>query len=194
MKRGSRAGKRQTNIPRDQGDILVKRLTYQAGTQSSTAGGVIAVTTAIGAALVQSAPAAEWASFAARFQQYRVRSVRLILEPAFPGSGTPTVSVNTAHSTLYVSDFIGTSAPTTAAQILSDEGAVILNTSKRVDFTVDWARNPNAKLWNPTSAALPAANSFSIAFASDSVAANLPASIVMYSTTVEWVVEFRGSQ
>jgi len=194
MKRGQRGSIRPKQLVREQGDILVKKLSFPNGAIASTAGGLIAVNTQFTAALVQSAPASEWASFAARYQQYRVRSVRLVLEPMFPGSGTPVALAQTGHGALFVSDFIGTAAPTTSAQILSDEGSVMINTSKKVDFTVDWARNPNAKLWNPTSAALPAANGYGIAFASDSVFASLVASAVYYTSIVEWIVEFRGSQ
>lgn len=176
------------------GDVLVKRLTLQGGQIFSTAGNVIAVNaTNLTAANVQSVPATEWASFAARYQQFRVRSVRVIMEPTYPGSGTP-VAASVSHGTFYVGDFIGSAVPTTAAQVLSDEGVHIYCTSQRVDYMVDWTRNPNAKLWNPTSAALPVANSYGIAYASNSAATCLAASTTFYSYTVEWIVEFRGAQ
>jgi len=193
MQRGQTGASRHNNSNRGEaGDILVKKLTLPAGQVSSTAGGVIATNSGATAAAVQSLPASEWASFAARYQQFRVRSVTLVLEPRFPGAGNPVVTVG-SHGALYVSDYIGSSVPANAVQILSDEGSLVTNTAKRVKFTVDWARNPNAKLWNPTSAALPVANSFGIAFASPSFA-TLVASTAYYDETVEWVVEFRGSQ
>jgi hypothetical protein len=183
-------GNRKNNLLRD-GDIIVKRMTVPAGQISSTAGGIITVSS-FTAASVQSGPASEWASFAARYQQYRVRSVTMVMEPRFPGSGTP-VTTSGSHGALYVSDFIGSATPSSAAQVLSDERSVVANTSKRIVFTVDWVRNPNAKLWNPTSAALPTANSFGIAVAGDSQS-TLAASTAYFDVNVIWEVELRGSQ
>jgi hypothetical protein len=186
---------RRKMAPSSAGDIIVKRMTLPsttANTVSSTAGSIVALDTATSAAVVQSAPATEWASFAARYQQFRVRSVRLILEPVNTVSYQATgVTVN--HSSLYSGDYIGTSVPGSAAQVFSDEKARLTNTSKRLSYTVDWSRNPNAKLWNPTNAALPPANNFGIAFAS-SAAAELAVSYPYFTRSVEWVVEFRGSQ
>jgi len=178
--------------PFGDGDVVTKRMTYPGGFISSNGANVIVVTTVATAADVQSLPASEWASFAARYQQYRVKSVRAILEPLYPGSSTPT-NASTGHNALYVADYIGTAAPGTAAQVLSDEGAVVINTSRKVDFKTTWARNPNARLWNPTSAALPAANSYAIAVASNTALA-LVASTDYFTVTMEWEVEFRGSQ
>lgn len=178
------------------GDMITKRLTLPLGTVVSTAGGVIAVDTTTDTTQVQTAPASEWASFAARYQQYRVRAVTLILTPAYPASGSPVAGVSPqgAHSALYVGDFIGTSVPASAAQILSDEGSVVLSTCKDVRYTVTWARNPNAKLWAPTTGAVPAANSYGVAFASNATAGTLAISAAYYTRTIVWDVEFRGSQ
>jgi len=170
------------------GDTLVKRLTFPAAGIVSSAGGVIALTTDDDS-IVESAPASEWASFAARYQQYRVRAMRILAKPAVP--------VNTAtvtHGEIYVSDFIGSSAPSSAAQVLSDERNKIFSTSKAFTYEVDWSRNPNAKLWNPTSASIPVANRFGIAYASNPNYAGLSASTTYFSFSYEWVVEFRGSQ
>jgi len=183
--------RKQRVVSRD-GDTITKKLTFPLGEIDTTAGGIIALNTSVTSAAVQSEPATEWASFAARYQQFRVKSTRLIMEPAFPASGSPTAAI-ASHKALYVSDYIGTAAPGSAAQVLSDERAIVTSTARRVNFTTTWARNPNARLWNPTFAALPAANSMGIAFASD-VTGNGPASTVMYTTVVEWIVEFRGSQ
>jgi hypothetical protein len=189
MRRGNGSFK---GTPRADGDIFVKRLTLEGGNVSSTAGGVIAVATNVSSDLVRSGPAAEWASFAARYQQFRVRAVKIIMEPCFPASGTP-VAATSAHGAMYVSDYIGTSVPGSAAQVLSDEGAVVTNTCKKIVYTVDWNRNPNAKLWNPTSAAIPAPNIYGISYCSDASSA-LAINTLFYALSFEWLVEFRGSQ
>lgn len=171
----------------DSGDIIVKRMTIPSQQITSTAAGAIGLLE-ITAALVQSNPASEWASFSARYQQYRVRSVKLVAAPRYPAA-TP----SNGHSQLYVSDYIGTAAPSSAAQVLSDERAKAFSTSRPFEYMVTWSRNPNAKLWNPTSAALPAANSYAIALIS-SANASLPVSTVLMDVYYEYEVELRGSQ
>jgi len=171
----------------DAGDTIVKRCTYPSGYIASSSGGVIAVAefTTSG---VESDPASEWASFAARYQQYRVRAIRVIAKAI-----NPVQSATVTHGALYVSDFIGTATPSSAAQVLSDERCKVFNTYSDFVYEVDWSRNPNAKLWNPTSAGIPSANQFGIAYAS-SAKDTLGTSQNYFDATIEWLVEFRGSQ
>jgi hypothetical protein len=166
-------------------------MTLSSQTITTTAGGLIAVTSR-SASEVQSVPAAEWASFAARYQQFRVRRIRMVAKTLYPANEDP-VSGTAHHSALYLSDHIGTAAPATAAQVFSDEAGRVIATHKDFLYEATWLRNPNAKLWNPTSAALPAANDFSISFASATAPAML-VSNAQYSYALEWEVEFRGSQ
>jgi hypothetical protein len=175
------------NLSFGSGDIIVKRLTIPAVPISSGAGGLIGVTQN-STAEVQSIPATEWASFAARYQQYRVRAMRIINKPVLP--------VNTAavtHSSLYIADYIGSSVPGSSAQVLSDERARIVSTADSWVYEATWARNPNAMLWNPTTAAIPTANQFGIVLASTSSPA-LTINTNYLSTSIEYMVEFRGSQ
>jgi len=179
-----------------QGDTLVKSFTLPgSGAVTSNGAGIIAVVTSLTAASVQSFPATEWASFAARYQQYRVRMVKLILDPCFPAAmSEPTTGLkNLPHTTLTHADFIGSAVPSSYAQLLADERSLTKSTSDRIVYTTDWSRNPNAKLWNPTSAALPTANSFGVAYGSNP-GVTLPFTQQIFVPTFEWVVEFRGSQ
>jgi len=167
------------------GDELVKRMTIPNGI-IAIAANVVAVQT-LDDTLVQSNPATEWASFAARYQQYRVRAMHVHFKSVY--------IVNTATneiSTMYYADFIGTSVPTTVGQVLADEGCVIKSSSQDHTQTITWARNPNAKLWNPTSAVIPAANSYGVALCSTTAALFSGADAFTYSIVFE--VEFRGSQ
>jgi len=169
------------------GDQIVKRMTLPGQALTSSAGGAIQVT-AYSSGLVQSSPATEWASFAARYQQYRVRAIRV--------SGKATQPIQTAtvfHSVLYRGDYIGASAPATAAQVLSDENVRTNATDKDFRDVVTWKRNPNAKLWAPTNAIIPAQNQFAWVCASATTPA-LAAATTYYAVVVEWEVEFRGSQ
>jgi hypothetical protein len=168
-----------------QGDILVKRLTYNS-VYSTAAGGALAVST-ITAAQVQSNPATEWSSFSARYQQFRVKALSVTF-------WMPLVSCNP----LVFADFIGSAVPSSATQIVSDERCIIRASAGNQGSTVmvyetDWNRNPNARLWNPTSAALPTANSFGIAFATHPLAPSSASTTVLVGST-DWLVEFRGSQ
>jgi len=180
----------RNQTPGGSGDTVVKRMTLASQVVTSTAAGLIAVTTR-SASEVQSAPAAEWASFAARYQQYRVRRLRIIAKATHPADEDP-VSGVAHHSALYLADHIGTSAPATAAQVLSDEAGRVIATYKDFMYEATWARNPNAKLWAPTSAVTPAANDYSISFASATAPALL-ASDPVFAYVLEWEVEFRGS-
>jgi len=167
------------------GDIILKMMTFPEAGFNATAGGAIAVTS-VDTTAVQSTPATEWASFAARYQQYRVRSVSIHFTPAnvstFTGVGC---------GRIFVSDYIGTSVPGTAVQVLADERCQIHDNMREWSFTSSHARNPNADLWNPTSAIIPAANSYAIVLASP---ADYAATQAIGFITVRWLVELRGSQ
>ncbi len=170
------------------GDIVVKRMTIPNQTIVTTAGAIVALVS-IDSSSVQANPASEWASFAARYQQYRVRGMSVIAHPVYP--------VNTAtvgHSQIFFADYLGAAAPASAAQVLSDERAVVFSTCRPITFLADWGRNPNARLWNPTSAAIPAANRIGISYASSTVAGLLLATATYYVFVIEFIVELRGSQ
>jgi hypothetical protein len=189
MRRGGRRNKSTMGafVITKAGDQIVKRLTFPAQGLATGAGTVIAVTN-ITSGQVQSEPATEWASFAARYQQYRVRAIRVI------GKATqPVQSATVLHSALYRGDYIGSSAPSTSAQVFSDENVKECGTYRDFTDIVTWSRNPNAKLWNPTSAIVPTANQFAWTAASAS-APLLTTATTYYALSVEWEVEFRGSQ
>jgi len=171
----------------DAGDQMVKRMSFQGLTLATGAGTTIPVTQVTSGA-VQSSPATEWASFAARYQQYRVRAIRV--------TGKATQPIQTAtisHSALFRGDYIGTAAPANSAQVFADERVKDNATTRDFTDVVTWRRNPNARLWNPTSAAVPAANQFAWVCAS-ATAPVLTTATTYYAYEVEWEVEFRGSQ
>jgi len=186
---------RKTGMSAAPGDQIVKKLTSPSAVVSTNAGAIILLSTAVTSSQVQTLPATEWASFAARYQQFRVRQVRVRMMPVFPvNNGVAGIANNTGHSQLYVADYIGASVPASAAQVLSDERCAVVSTAKGFTFAATWNKNPNAKLWNPTGAAIPAANLYGIAWASNAVATLMTASVAYFAYDVEWIVEFRGSQ
>jgi hypothetical protein len=185
-----RVGRRTVAISRPLGDCIIKRMTLPGQNITTSAGGIVAVNF-FSSSLVQSAPASEWASFSARYQQYRVISMKFILDPCFPVNTGLTAL--TGHTQLYFADFIGTAAAGSAAAVISDERMIPHGSFKRITHSVNWSRNPNAKLWNPTSAAIPGANTYSIVYCS-STTASMAVSTIYLLGIVEFIVEFRGSQ
>jgi hypothetical protein len=178
--------RRAAFVIRNAGDQIVKRITFPNSTLATGAGTTIPITT-ISSSVAESS-GTEFASFAARYQQYRVRAIRV--------TGKATQPIQTAtvtHSVLYRGDHIGISAPTSAAQVLSDENVRMCATNVSFTDIVTWVRNPNAQLWNPTSAALPVANAFSWSAVSADVPLLLTAT-TYYALSAEFEVEFRGSQ
>jgi hypothetical protein len=178
------------------GDIIVKRLTFP-GTVLSTGGSTIIPVTSVTSSQVQSAPATEWASFSARYQQYRVRAIRVKGKAINPvqsydfAAGSQVLALS--HSVLYRGDYLGIAVPANSSQLLSDELVKENTTNKDFSDTVNWKRNPNAMLWNPTSAAIPAANQYSWVCASPATPP-LTTATTYYALILEWEVEFRGSQ
>jgi hypothetical protein len=169
------------------GDSIIKRLTLPALTLATGAGTSIPVTE-YKSGDVQSVSASEWASFAARYQQFRVRAIRI------RGKATQPVQLATvAHSVLYMGDYIGSAAPASSTQVFSDENVKEIATYKDFVYVATWSRNPNAKLWNPTASTPASANMFSIAVASPATPP-LTTATTYYAVTEEWEVEFRGSQ
>jgi len=109
----------------DAGDQIVKRITFGGSALATGAGTAIPVTAVSTAAVTGGA---EWASFAARYQQYRVRAMRIT------GKATqPVQTAALAHSVLYRGDFIGSSTPGSVAQVLSDES--VRQCATHADFT-----------------------------------------------------------
>lgn len=189
MKTNRRKGgkRRQNTRIMAAGDIILKRFSLEGSVLGTGAGTGIAIDT-FTSGYVQSAPATEWASFAARYQQYRVREIRLSLRAV-----NPVQSATVAHSQIYLADHLGSSVPSTPAQLLSDENVRSSPTWKDITYMTTWARNPNARLWNPTSAVIPTANQFAVSVGSASLPV-LTTATTYFAVVVEWLVELRGSQ
>jgi hypothetical protein len=196
MSKRSKRGMRDSDVVRfsrvnrtlvPKGDLITKRLTATLAL-SSSATGVIPVTS-YATAQVQSDPAFEWASFAARYQQFRVKAISITLMPYYTEYY---YTVGNFCPNLAIGDYIGSAIPTTFGQVLADENTVLRNGDRVITHSITWARNPNAKLWNPTSAALPTANNYAIVLASlNNTGQN---TLPYFSVVIEWDVEFRGAQ
>jgi len=168
-----------------EGDSILKRMSFTS-TLSSNAGGSIPIT-AFTTDTVRSNPATEWASFAARYQAYRVRAMRV----QFIATHPTVDAVATSHAALIVSDSTQGQTPTSTGQVFADERSIVRETFRRFSYTTDWSRNPNAKLWNPTNAAIPVANQFQVNVITLGTLAN---STLYYELIFEFDVELKASQ
>jgi hypothetical protein len=168
------------------GDQIVKRITQTALILATGAGTTIPVTSF--SSTDAQTGGVEFTSFATRYQQYRVRAIR-VRGKAIQPVQTATVT----HSTLHAGDYIGASGPASDAQVFSDENVKEFATYRDFTYVATWRKNPNAELWNPSNAAVPLANRFAIAVSTPATPP-LTTATTYYSVSVEWEVEFRGSQ
>lgn len=164
------------------GDHIVKRCST-TGTLT-TGGGTSIPLTAIVSGDVSAA--SEFASFAARYLQYRVRRIRVT------GKATqPIQTATVSHSALARGDFVGATAPASVAAVVSSESFEPNATCKDFEHVVTWDGIPDAKLWQPTSAAIPTADQFGIVIGT---ATTLTTATTYYVVFYEWEVEFRGTK
>jgi hypothetical protein len=159
---------------------------------ATTAGGVI--TAAYQSSGFVFTNAQEFGSFSARYSQYRVKWIKLSFFACHPAQ-VPTAGVTADHGIILVStneeNIIAASGPL----VMAGRNRRLEPTYKSFTYTATWAGNPDAKLWNPTTAQIPTANSFAIQYGTPLFATNpLVASTTYYAVTTEWCVQFRGEQ
>jgi len=151
-------------------------------TQSGVTGTVIGL--AFSSSGVSSAT--EFASMAARYQEYRVLAVRVKWRPHYsqqsdPDSGLPMCAVFTAAS-----------APTTVLAFAASDGFEVSKAfSKAMDRTVTWSMNPNAKLWCDRGSSIPSANAFGVAFRHPGLCTATLNGFVVVDAYIEYDVEWR---
>jgi hypothetical protein len=168
-------------------DTLVRRFTIGSQVVSTNGFGIVPVTTNFQSDQCSQFPSSEWASYAARFGQYRVLKFSMHLRPTMPvNSG---VIATNLLSSMYFSDFMSTTIPTTAVGIVSDRSFREFSTGRAIVYQTTWARNPNAKLWTPTSTAIPATSRYGIAYCSHPNVNLLPVNQILFTLYLEFEVE-----
>jgi len=172
------------------GDMILKRLTIGGIKMNSGVGGTLLGGTET--AQVQTVPAFGWSSYAARFQQYRVRAIRITGKALLPVNAN-NGSVIVLHDALYRADYSSGAVPVSPAQVLADEKSRISTTCKDFVDVVTWEQNPNAKLWTLTANPIPTAQEFAWT-CMNSQALVLSPSLNYYLLTFEFDVQFRGAQ
>jgi len=142
--------------------------------------------------------ATEWASFAARYTQFRVKSMRIRLIPIVDATTAVTAGGGavTPHPTgLCFAQYAEGLGYGNYAGVYAGAGAKLFNGSERIiEYAFDWRGNPDAKLFSATNAAIPTSQIFGVQFQDSGVAPASAVSTVYYRLYTDWEVEFKFSQ
>ncbi len=160
-------------------------LTYN-GVINTTTGSVIGAT--IGSGLATSAT--EYASMAARYQEFRVLAVKVKWCPRF-GQANESCAVAESGQPLGCIFTSGVAPSSVAAMAASDGFKIAGGTSKHLELEVDHKVNPNALFWAPATGSVASVNQFGITIRHPGVCpANLN-NVNCVDYYAEFVVEFR---
>lgn len=129
----------------------------------------------------------EWGSYAARFQEFRVKAVHIRAIPKFPQAYS-----GVAHSVVAWAHQENNTSAITAASILAADGVRVGSTTKAIVLTTTWSENNNAKLWTAIATTLPAANVFGMVIGSPSTASAITTGSTFYNVIDSYDVEFRA--
>ncbi len=165
------------------GTQIIKRMTF-VNTITSSGTGTYQLSVTSGS--VQSSPATEWSSFAARYKEYRVLKLKVTFVPNRPVcyyNGTTDIPCLTF---VCVASPSGTFPTASVSAYWAAEGATLKSSGKMWSY-VTMATEREHLLFNPTAAVIPSANLFAI-----NVYALGGAFTVAYGyLLVEYIVEFR---
>ncbi len=162
-----------------------------AGTEigvSTSAGGVIALTTLANAALVSSAP--DFASLAVLYTTYRCKAIRVDIFPVYDVSGSWTgAAFQTLPSCVCVFPSFANTVATTFQQALDVSGMKLIKGNERATVMTSYRGDPDAHLWTGTGAAIGSNEQF--LFSMVGTAATSTASLAIYKVVPQYLVEFR---
>lgn len=192
--------KKRTVVPynskpqRGLSDVIVKNMIIQSQVMTTSAFGIINVTTNQQSDQCSQFPSGSWASYAARYGQYRVREMAIHCKPTLKTNSCIGVAPYNLLSVMYFSEFQSTNIPTSAGVICADSKFKQFSTGSSFTYKANWDRNPNAKLWSPTNAAIPVDRRYGIAYCSHTNVNLLPVNTILYCFTMEFIVEFADPQ
>lgn len=166
--------------------VFVRRMALSYSTLSTGVGGTLAWSAIANTSNVQvSCP--DFASCANIYGAYRVRAMEVHLLPAFVVNTTAvTVPLCVATCT-----FQAGAAPANYAAIVDGSNVQMLSGYKQYKLTCDDRRDPNARLWTPTSAAVPTGNNFGIVICGSTTTST--ASTLIWAVQAWAVVEFQSA-
>jgi len=169
------------------GASIVKRMSQTASVATSGSGAYLLQ---LRSGSVQSMPATEWNTFSQRYIDYRVLKMKVSYMPIrVTNTRNAATSLDLAPVGVAASDPSGSAAPGTLQAGWALESAKLFSLERPWKIAIR-ASQEEHMLFNPTTAIIPTANTFSIV----GVFGGGDASIVYGNIFYEWWVELRGSQ
>lgn len=188
----------QVSVPRQmenvQGRLFTTvRIITQIGTISTSAAGYIPLQK------IETNSVATWsdfASIASRFSEYRVKALRVRWYPLVNNSpaATNTYTVVPPPSPIIGAVYNNASGYGSANTLLQGAENQLWEVGRKVDKSVDWSGNPDAKLWTETTTQIPFAQSFGIQLQDTAIGPASAVSTVYFRFIYQAEVEFRLSQ
>jgi len=169
------------------GASIVKRMTLVTSVTTNGAGTYLLQ---LRSGQVQSLPATEWNSFSTRYIDYRVLKMKVSYLPIrVVNTRNAATSLDLAPVGVAASDPSGSAAPATLQQGWALELSKLFSLERPWKIAIR-ASQEEHMLFNPTTAIIPTANTFSIV----GVFGGGDASTIYGNIFYEWWVELRGSQ
>jgi hypothetical protein len=172
---------------------IVTRKLVSTATVTSSAGGYITVQTVNSGGVTG---AYGWSNFSARWQQYRVKAMRVRLFPLV--DATTAVSVGggavTPHPTaIAFATYKGGVNYASYSEVVAGSNARVFNGREAViEYGVDWRGNPEARFWSDTNAAIPTTQLFGIQYQDTGIAPASAATTAYFRQVTEWEVELNN--
>ncbi len=164
--------------------IVSRWLSGAEATVSTSAGGVIALTTLANAASISAAP--DFSSLAAVYTTYRCKAIRVDL---FPVHVVNTSAVLTCPPVVAVFPSFANTVPTTFQQALDSTGLKLMSGYKGGTIMTSWKGDPDAHLWTGTGSAIGSNEQFLVSCIG--TAATSTASLSIFRVIPQYLVEFR---
>lgn len=136
----------------------------------------------------------EYSQMAARYQELRVKAMRIRIYSAFQklSEAAPGVSLGPLLASSFVQGVAP--APSVSAILASDDVRIDNKVVPNVDMLATWDLNPNAKLWSSSPGAMAAANQFGVQFRFWNACPAALTGLTQAFVVVEFLTEFRVAQ
>ncbi len=167
--------------------IYTRWVSGAEATISTSAGGVVALTTLANAALISSS--ADFASLAALYTAYRCKAISVQLLPLLPAPVYNGAAIQTQPSAIAVYPWTSNTVPTTFAQALDVTGVKVLSGYKGGFLRTTYAGDPDAHLWTGTGSAIGSNEQFGVSCIGTSTTST--ASSGVWKVIPQYLVEFR---
>ncbi len=171
-------------------DSKVVYTRWVAGTEatiSTSAGGVVVLTTLANAATISSS--ADFASLAALYTAYRCKAIQVQLLPLLPAPSWNGTAIQTQPSAIAVYPWTSNTVPTTFQQALDVSGVKIVSGYSGAIVRTSYRGDPDAHLWTGTGSAIGSNEQFGISCIGTSTASTASAGV--WKVIPQYLVEFR---